>query len=230
MMVNAGIAAIGALVGDAGRATMLAALMEGRALTAGELADRAGITRQTASGHLAKLLAANLILMDRRGRHRYHRLASPDVLNLLKALDAVGQRMSVVSRLRQTGTREPAMRLARSCYDHVAGRLGVALAEVLSDDVVTNTEPGSLSALGRDLLGCWGIDIDGLARGRRPHCRLCLDWSERRPHIGGAVGAAILERALALGWLQRREGTRALNVTVDGARGFRDHFGVRLEA
>ena len=218
MVSTTTVAELGALVGDPGRANMLIALLGGRALTARELADSAGITPQTASGHLARLLAAGLIRVERQGRYHYHRLASSAVADLLEAIHVAGAALTTQAPTRRCGPVDPTLRAARSCYDHIAGTLGVGLADALS-------EPGddagrTLSAAGERRLGDWGIDLGRLRRLRRPFCRPCLDWSERRPHLAGAVGAAILERSLDLGWVRRRPGSRALIVTPVGAAAF----------
>jgi len=218
------IAELGSLIGDPGRANMLIALLDGRALTARELADRAGVTPQTASGHLGRLLAAGMIRMERQGRHHYHRLASPDVARMLEAMHVAGATIADGRRIVRTGPRDAAMREARSCYDHLAGRLAVALASALTDDADTVT----LSAEGEGRLRAWGVDLDSAHAARRPFCRPCLDWSERRPHLAGAIGAAILDHSLALGWLRRRQASRALTVTPAGQRGYQDRFGLRL--
>ncbi|MDQ2879172.1 MAG: helix-turn-helix domain-containing protein [Pseudomonadota bacterium] len=242
MVSTTTIAELGALVGDPGRANMLIALLDGRALTARELADRAGVTPQTASGHLGRLLTANLIRVEQQGRHRYHRLASSDVADLLEAMHIAGARLEARADAKRPGPVDPALRAARSCYDHIAGELGVALADALagsgnagsgnagsgnagSRNDGSGGESGlALSASGERRLADWGIDLDRLRGMRRPFCRACLDWSERRSHLAGTVGAAILDRSLTLGWLRRRHGSRALIITHAGETGFRSVF------
>ncbi len=222
------LAEVAALMGDVGRATMLLALMDGRALTAGELARQAGVTPQTASGHLARLLDLRLVAMERQGRHRYHRLASADVASAIEGL------MTLVGagplRHRPTGPRDAALRAARSCYDHLAGRLGVALADSLAARgcLVLSDGAGIVTERGRATLAEMGIALD--AGGARPLCRTCLDWSERRPHVAGRLGAALLERSLDLGWVRRRTDGRALTVTEAGRRGYVAVFGVDGDA
>lgn len=223
MVSTTTIAELGALVGDPGRANMLIALLDGRALTARELADQAGVTPQTASGHLARLLAAEMIRVEQQGRHRYHRLASSDIADLLEAMHVAGARLATTATPRQPRPVDPAMRAARSCYDHVAGGLGVALADALA--MRDGGDGSELTAEGEQRLATWGIDLAGLRSMRRPFCRACLDWSERRPHLAGAVGAAILDRSLDLGWLRHRTGSRALIVTPAGESGFRSSLG-----
>lgn len=223
MVSTAVIAELGALVGDPGRANMLTAMLDGRALTARELADRAGISPQTASGHLAKLVAGGMVQMEQQGRHRYHRLASADIAHMLEAMHVAGAQAAGQVKACRTGPADPAMRAARTCYDHLAGRLGVALADALSNPA---DSAEVLSQEGRMKLVKWGLDLDVPIFGQRPFCRLCLDWSERRPHLAGRVGAMILDHSLALGWVRRRERVRSLLVTQAGYLGFKTQFGV----
>jgi len=207
---------------------MLAALMDGRALTAGELARVAGVTPQTASGHLARLTDAGLLVMERQGRHRYHRLASPTVAGMVESLMSVAadldSRREAQSRRPETGPRDAALRYARTCYDHLAGRLAVTLADRMVEhgQLELSGDGGVLTAEGAAFLQHLGMDID-VARARaskrgtaRTFCRPCLDWSERRPHIAGAIGAALCEHCIAENWIRRAAGTRAVTVTPAG--------------
>ena len=216
-----------ALVGDPSRAAMLAALMDGRALTAGELAHIAGVTPATASGHLIKLVNGGLAAGAAQGRHRYYRLGSPAVARILEGLMAV----SVLrpERARATPRIDPGLRAARSCYDHLAGALGVALADALvaRGAVTLEADAGEITEAGRALLEDFGIALEAPG-GRRPLCRPCLDWSERRPHLAGAVGAALLEHLLALGWITRTATPRQIIVTPAGRLGLRSAFGIAL--
>ena len=222
------IAELGALIGDPGRANMLIALLDGRALTARELADRAGVTPQTASRHLGKLLEAGLLRMERQGRRHYHRLATPDVARMLEAMHVAAAGSMTASHPARTGTADPHMREARSCYDHLAGRIAVELAATLT--AASDEGALSLTSDGGRRLAAWGVDVPTLRAGRRVFCRACLDWSERRPHIAGALGAAMLDRALGLGWLRRRQGSRSLEVTAAGVLGLRERFDLRAPA
>ena len=193
------IVGIAALIGDHARAEILTALMAGQALTATELAGVAGVTKQTISSHLGKLLDARLLAVESQGRHRYFRLAEPDVAQLLESLMGVAYRAGAV-RVRSS-PREPALRKARVCYDHLAGELGVLVFDGLEHRrfVRSGGEGLELTARGRRYCTELGIDVETLARRRRPLCRACLDWSMRRNHLSGAVGAAVLNRCLDLG-------------------------------
>lgn len=213
------IAALAALVGDPARANMLTALMDGRALTVSELAGAAGVALPTASGHLAKLDAAGLIVAERQGRHRYHRLSGHDVAEVLEGLMGLAQRTGA-TRVR-TGPRDAALRTARVCYDHLAGERGVALMRGLeARGWIEGATAPRVTATGRNGLTALGIDVAGLERGRRPMCRCCLDWSERRSHLGGALGAAVLAHVLGQRWA-RREEARVVAFTPAGSRLFR---------
>jgi len=226
MVTTAAIAEIGALLGDPARATMMVALLDGRALTARELADRAGVAPQTASSHLHKLASAGMIAIARQGRHRYHRLASPDVARLLEQMHVAGSALAMTAP-RRSGPRDPAMREARSCYDHLAGRIAVEIGALLLDQADDVEGAATLSPRGTQALEAMGIDLARIAASRRRLCRACLDWSERRPHVAGAVGAALLDTMLDRGWLHRRPGTRALLVSAQGEQGLHRVFGIR---
>ena len=204
------MAAVAALVGDPARANMLAAMLDGRAHTATELAHLAGIAAPTASGHLAKLLRAKLIGVVPQGRHRYYRLASAEIGRMLEGI------MVVAGELTPTTSRAtPALRRARTCYDHIAGELGVAIADGLVESGVIDLtiDGAAVTETGRAALRAAGIQLDGPRRGKRVYCRPCLDWSERRPHIAGMLGAALLDRAVAIGLVRRRKGSRALDIS-----------------
>ena len=224
------IAAIAALVGDPGRANMLTALMAGQALTAGELAREAGVTAQTASSHLAKLQAGGLITVRKQGRHNYFALSGPDVGQAIEALMGLAQRTGH-SRVR-TGPAEPALREARVCYDHLAGETGVALLEnlIARGLIDEDGEALILTEKGQAFMLALGLDLPKLTRSRRPLCKGCLDWSVRRSHLAGSLGAALLDRFYGLGWAAREEGTRLVSFTPKGQVALNEIFGVQARA
>jgi DNA-binding transcriptional ArsR family regulator len=219
------MAAIAALVGEAGRARMLIALMDGRALTATELAQLAGVSPSTASGHLGKLTQAGLLAVLPQGRHRYFRLASPAVARLLEGIMVVAAEPP--SEQRPAPRIGRLLREARTCYDHLAGRLGVALTDALihKGAIELGDEAGRVTEFGDGFLQSFGISLED-RQSRRLYCRPCLDWSERRFHLAGVLGNALLARTLELGWIIRANEGRAVSVTPKGRRGFSDRFGV----
>jgi DNA-binding transcriptional ArsR family regulator len=230
-MVNTNrIAEIASLVGEPARAAMLAVLMDDRAFTAGELAREAGITPQTASTHLARLVSAQLLRVEKQGRHRLHRLATPEIARMLEGMMQIASTLDV--RQRRFSRNDAALRAARTCYDHIAGHLGVAIAErmVVQGAIQLSDEAALLTQQGIKFLDRLGVvvpdDSAGTNRSTRPLCKPCLDWSERRPHIAGKVGAAILAHSLQNGWVRRAERTRALETTQKGRIAFRKHFGI----
>ncbi|HEV2302003.1 MAG TPA: winged helix-turn-helix domain-containing protein [Stellaceae bacterium] len=223
------IAEIAGLVGEPARASMLTALLDGRALTAGELAYAARVTPPTASMHLAKLAEARLIAPLKTGRHRYFRLASPRVAQMLEGIMAVA--IDERPRYRPLSPLARELRSARVCYDHLAGRLSVALADCLARRgyVLLDEEGAEVTPNGAQFLAGFGIDLFTVGTRRRRFCRSCLDWTERRPHIGGAVGAALASRCFELGWTERKRDSRAVMVTAAGRKGFLETFGVALD-
>lgn len=227
MVTISNLAETATLVGDPARANMLAALMDGRALGAGELAQVAGIMPQTASGHLARLVEGNMLAMVRQGRHRYFRLASPAVARMLEAIMAAssGQRPLPV----RVGPRDAALRRARTCYDHLAGEIAVAIADTMAarGDLDLSADGAAMTAQGTDFLRRLGIALDPARRGP-VFCRPCLDWSERRDHIAGAVGAAMYRMYVDRAWLRPVAGTRAATVTPMGRAEFEQWFDIRL--
>jgi DNA-binding transcriptional ArsR family regulator len=228
MSSNAGIAEIGALMGVPARANMIAALMAGRALTATELAHVAGVSRQTASGHLEKLTQARVLTVEKYGRHRYYRLTSRQVGQMVEAVMVVAR--DSPPRHRPSSKLDEALRRARTCYDHLAGRLGVALADALMArrHIVMGDDGGQVTGSGTQFLNGFGIDLAAAERRRRIFCRPCLDWSERRPHLAGSLGAALAARCFELGWIEREWEGRAVAITDTGQVGFADRFGVKL--
>jgi DNA-binding transcriptional ArsR family regulator len=230
MVAAANMVEVAALVGDTARATMLGALMSGQALTSSELAGLAHISRPTASEHLAKMVKARLLSVTQKRRNRYYRIASPLVARMLESIKAVAA-LEVPARYQPRSAQDEALRFARTCYDHLAGQLGVAIADALSvrEYVVLTEEGGEVTPAGARFLRKFGVQLDSKSKGRRIFCRACLDWSERRYHIGGFVGAEICRRALELGWVTQRREARAIDVTSAGRRGLNDTLGVKLD-
>jgi DNA-binding transcriptional ArsR family regulator len=227
MVAAANTVEVAALVGDTARATMLAALMGGQALTSSELAHIARISRPTASGHLGKLANARLLTVTSKRRNRYYRIASPLVAKMLESIKAVAA-IEVPPRHQPRSAQDDALRFARTCYDHVAGRLGVAIADALIGKhyLVLDDEGGELTAAGKRFLAGFGAKLD--SPGRRIFCRACLDWSERRYHVAGLVGAEIWRCCQDKGWLRHQRGNRAIAITPAGRRGLREELGVTL--
>lgn len=222
------LAEIAALMGDVARANILSSLMDGRALTASELAWHSGVSAQTTSGHLAKLTEANLIAMAKQGRHRYYRLASPEVAQAIEAMMALAS--FGPKRHRPVGPKDEALRKARTCYDHLAGRLGIAVADALTsqDHLVLSESAGALTEKGRRFLCSFGIDLDD-EKNKRVLCKTCLDWSERRPHLAGRLGAALCTRMFDLAWVERIKDSRALAITAAGRKGLKSTFGIEID-
>jgi DNA-binding transcriptional ArsR family regulator len=216
MKTGPDISIIAALIGNPACANMLTALMAGPALTATELAQEAGLTPSTVSGHLARLEKASLVTIERQGRHRYFRLADPDVATALEGLMPVATRAGVL-RVR-TGPRDPELRRARSCYDHLAGDLAVKMFDRFIERrlLVRRGDALLLTDDGRGFLAKAGIEFDTLEGGRRPLCKPCLDWSERRTHLSGTLGAAIFEHIVARGWAVREKKTRVVRFSPAG--------------
>ena len=219
---------VAALVGDPARANMLTALMTGRALTASELAHQAGITPQTASSHLSKLETGGLIEQEKQGRHRYYRLTDPDVAGVLEGLAGLAARAGHM-RVR-TGPKDPALRRARVCYDHLAGDLGVQMLDSMRKQrLIRQTKQSiELTAEGeRFIARNLQISAEALAHPRRPLCKACLDWSERRHHLAGTLGAAIMSRFTELKWAARDDapGSRVVNFSRNGEKRFAALFG-----
>src|SRR5215470_17682216 len=225
-------ATVASLVGDPARAGMLHALMDGRALTASELAQVGRVTPQTASGHLTRMAAVGLLSLEKQGRHRYYRLASQAVAQMIESIMQVASGLEGKRPL-FVGPRDVALRTARTCYDHLAGRLGVALTDALIAGGYAElaSDAGVITEAGTAFLARVGIEVEALVARSRPTrvlCRPCLDWSERRPHLAGAVGAQLCAQSFARGWIRRIAGTRAVAITPKGYRVFREQFGAAL--
>lgn len=245
----ADVASIGSLLADATRARIMICLADGRALPASVLANEAGVAASTASEHLSRLVAGGLLTMERSGRHRYYQLANAQVGTALEALAALAPTRPVRS-LRES-TRAAALRRARSCYDHLAGRLGVAVTEaLLQHDALIRTDgvagtvrangdrlsapvrehPYELGPNAEPVFAALGVDLSATSHQRRPLLRFCVDWSEQRHHLGGGLGAALLTRMESAGWLARHNSRRALALTDPGARALDRILGVELAA
>ena len=228
MRAQPNLAAVAALIADPARATMLMALMDGRALPAGELAFAAGIAAPTASAHLARLVDGRLLDVEREGRHRYFRLAGPEVAAALEGLGALGVEPSRSMACSREGEE---LRFARSCYDHLAGQLGVAVTRALETRGLLARGEGKRFAVGPDQR-LWreslGIDVATIAPTRCGLARQCLDWTERRHHLAGPLGVRLLHRLCELGWLRRAPGSRVVHLTHDGRRALVERLGMTL--
>ncbi|MFE9806854.1 ArsR/SmtB family transcription factor [Streptomyces sp. NPDC005227] len=228
--VGPGLAALAGLLADETRAAFLLALLDGRAWTAGELARQAGVAPSTASEHLGKLVAGGLLTEERQGRHRYVRLADARVAQLVEDLVAhVGPRPAERPRTLRESSAGSAMARGRTCYDHLAGRLGIALTDALTGRGLLRQDTGfALTDAGLRWFGGAGISLE--RTGRRPLARACLDWTERRPHLAGTAGAALCRHALDAGWCVRIGSDRAVKVTPVGERAFAELLGIGATA
>jgi DNA-binding transcriptional ArsR family regulator len=220
------ISSVGELIAEPARSAILIALLDGGALSAGELAMIAGVSAPSASAHLSKLVDGALLCVRNQGRHRYYSLTGPEVVYALEALGAMATRPRPTSTIHFPRNME--MYCARSCYDHLAGRAAVAVAQALEKSGAIRMSGEREYRLGPRGAACfadWEIDLEALRSSRRAFARRCLDWTERKPHLAGALGAALFTRMLALGWFARRRGTRALRITDCGVRELRSRFG-----
>jgi DNA-binding transcriptional ArsR family regulator len=222
------LAEVAALLGEPGRAGMVTALWDGTARPAGELARIAGVTPATGSSHLSRLVAGGVLRVEPRGRHRYYRLAGPQVAHALEALALL-----VAPHAASDAATTPVapLRRARLCYDHLAGGLGVAVSDALVTRGLLTLRAGSyaLPPVGRRWFERFGVEVAPLEDGRRPLLRSCIDWTERREHLGGSLGAALAMHLLERDWLRRVRGERSLLVTAAGRTGFSRTLGLRLD-
>lgn len=218
------LSTIAALIGDQTRAAILSALLGGQALPASELAHRAHITPQTTSAHLTKLMEGGLIEVNQMGRHRYYRLKSAEVARALEALAVISPPPRLKSR--HESQEMEALCFARTCYDHLAGKLGVAVTQAMLDQhlLTLNDQTYEVTEKGTKWLDRWNIDQNHLRKGRRAFARTCLDWSERRDHLAGALGAAVASKFFERGWLTRIPGGRSLQLTENGRLGLQQEF------
>ncbi|MFD1559738.1 ArsR/SmtB family transcription factor [Paraburkholderia silviterrae] len=215
------------LIADAARAAMLMALADGRARPAGELAFAAGVTAQTASSHLAKLLDGGLLAVEKEGRHRYYRLADPRVAEVLEGLAAISTGRSV--RRKPLGGEAQKLRFARCCYDHLAGQIGVAVTQCLMERgylAPGNERRLDVTSAGAAWFGSLGLDVATLKPGRHGIARQCLDWTERQHHLAGPLGVRFMTLLCARGWLRRTQSSRAVQVTPDGWAALKSELGL----
>jgi DNA-binding transcriptional ArsR family regulator len=228
MHLDSNLAPVAAMIGDPARASMMMALMNGRALTAKELAYAARISASTASAHLAKLLDLGLVAVEPQGRNRYYRIASPQVAQMIEAVALLAP---AEFRRPHLGRGTASLQLARTCYDHMAGVLGVAIADRLQAEnhVVIADGGGVVTARGVRFFASLGILSEPIGGTRRVFCRPCLDWTERRHHLAGALGAALCDHCLQRGWVERLRDSRALRISPSGQRAFADYFGIDVE-
>jgi DNA-binding transcriptional ArsR family regulator len=229
--VNA-LSGIAALMGDPARAAMLSLLMDGRAHTASDLALAAGVTAQTASGHLARMVDGSLLSARAEGRNRFYRLASPEVAHAIESLMALAGTRAPPASKTAAWRRDPDLRFCRTCYDHLAGQVGIAVTDALTQ--AGHLEPKGardwhLTDSGEAFCQRLGVDLAGARRtGSRHFARQCLDWSERRPHVAGALGAAIADTFFKRGWAERLRRSRTVRLTDSGRRALGSHFGAAV--
>jgi DNA-binding transcriptional ArsR family regulator len=227
-LADADLATVGRALGDPHRARFVLALLGGQQLSAGELANLAGASSSLTSAHLAKLLDAGLVTASKRGRNRHYRLASSEVARSVESLLAIAP--PPPTRGLAEVTVEQSLRRARTCYDHLAGRLGVALVEAFENhQVLTACDSGwELTDGGKRHFGALGVDVEELWRSRRTLIRPCLDWTERRPHLAGGLGAALAGLMFDLGWIRRSQRSRAVSITELGADQLLGQFAIRI--
>ncbi|MFI0479713.1 winged helix-turn-helix domain-containing protein [Actinomadura sp. 9N215] len=228
-VLSVDFAPVAALLADRARAAMLTALLDGRPLAAGELARAAGVGAPTASAHLARLLDGGFVTVVKQGRHRYYRLRGSEVAQVIEALSRISPPVEARSLRQSRDARR--LHAARTCYDHLAGEAGVALFAALVDGGLIEADGGDafeVTAKGEERFGALGLDVAALRRARRRFAWQCLDWTERRPHLNGALGAALTARMIELGWFERGTTRRALVVTEAGLEGLADSFGCVL--
>jgi DNA-binding transcriptional ArsR family regulator len=231
MHAQPNLSATAFLIADAARAAMLMALADGRALPAGELAHAAGVTAQTASSHLAKLLDGGLLAVEQQGRHRYYRLADAHVALALESLASIGTPPAV--RRKSPSPEARKLRVARCCYDHLAGQIGVAITQCLMQRgflVAGRDKAFEVTPAGAAWFSDMGLDLDALKPGRNGLARQCLDWTERRHHLAGPLGVGLLDLLCAKGWLRRAQASRVVQITPQGWVGLCEQFGLTPES
>ncbi|MEW6989753.1 ArsR/SmtB family transcription factor [Colwelliaceae bacterium 6441] len=221
------IVEIAGLIGEATRARMLTALMAGKALTATELAVEADISSSTASSHLTKLVNGNLLVVRKQGRHKYFQLKGVEVAELLEKLLTISASNKTPTT---TGPSDPALRKSRICYDHLAGEFGVTLYDALVGQnlLIDNGSETSLTAKGRLFFQSLGVDFDTLSKSKRPLCKSCLDWSERRNHLAGELGQWMLNDIMKKGWATKQLDSRIIQFTPQGLKRFYQQYDIAL--
>ncbi|KPD10048.1 ArsR family transcriptional regulator [Aneurinibacillus migulanus] len=224
MNTNPNVGIVAALVSEASRAAILTVLLDGRFHPASELAYMAGITPQTASFHLTKMVNANIVTVEKQGRHRYYGIQNQEVAQVMESFLSIAPQIEIKSL--KHALEDKAMRFARTCYDHLAGNLGVQLADFLikADIICEENDEYAVTEKGEKFFTAFQIDLKKIRSKRRSFSHKCLDWSERRHHLAGALGNALLERLLELNWIQRLPKTRAIKITPNGKKGFKEIF------
>ncbi|KEO79698.1 winged helix-turn-helix domain-containing protein [Paenibacillus polymyxa] len=229
MSTKSNVAMIASLVSEPSRAAILTALLDGRFHTASELAHMAGIKPQTASFHLAKMTEAHVVTVEKQGRHRYYGIQDPEVAQVMESFLSIAPPVPIKS-FKQASENE-AIRLARTCYDHVAGQLGVQLMNFFMQKGILSEDQDGLHITdqGETFFTDFQIDLTKTRQKRRSFSHKCLDWSERRHHLAGALGSAILDRLFELHWIERLPTTRAIRITAEGKRGFKEIFSIEVD-
>lgn len=223
------VALVATLVSEASRAAILTALLDGRFHPASDLAYMAGIKPQTASFHLAKMIDANIVTVEKHGRHRYYGIRNQEVAQIMESLLSIAPPIEIKSF--KHASENKGLRFARTCYDHLAGNLGVQLTNSLMNMGVINEEKDDfyLTEIGEEFFKSFQINLEEVKKKRRSFSHKCLDWSERRHHLGGALGNALLDRLLELNWVERVPKTRAIKITSEGKNGLKEIFSIDLE-
>ncbi|MGX6443490.1 ArsR/SmtB family transcription factor [Neobacillus sp. K501] len=229
MKASPNVAIVAALVSETSRAAILTALLDGRYHPASDLAQMAGIKPQTASFHLAKMLEANIVTVEKQGRHRYYGIRNQEVAHIMESLLSVAPPVEIKSF--KHASENKGLRIARTCYDHLAGNLGVELTVALKNLGVLYEENNAfyVTEMGEAFFASFQINLEEVKKKRRSFSHKCLDWSERRHHLGGALGKALLERLLELNWVQRAPKTRAIKITNEGKNGLKEIFSIEIE-
>ena len=210
------LASTAALIADPARAAMLAALLDGRSLPSGELARVSGVSAQSASMHLSQLVDGGFVTVKQQGRHRYYAIARPEVAHAIESLGVIS-----TSEKSKPAMSDQTLRYARTCYDHLAGELAVQLMDKFETDgllVSSGDRDYKLTQRGENFFGKWNIEVEALRQSRRHFARRCLDWTERRDHLAGSLGAAVCDKFLASGWVTRDKHSRAVHVSLAGRR------------